>query len=343
MLVRWLGVASLFCLIQTPSFAEDREIAITIDDLPFVASGTNTPANYKRTHDRFMAIIKALVDNQVPATGFIIGGAIAQNEWPFLESFREQGFTLGNHTYTHRSLNSLTAKQYIADIDRADVKLAKIMTTPKYFRFPYLAEGSGKKKQEVQAYLAEHNYIIAPVTIDTKDYEFNARLYRIAYRNREKSIPQFKKNYLAYIWKQTLRAEKSAKKVEGQPTRQILLIHANLLNSYCLGDIIEMYKKNGYKFITLEEAMTGNTAPVINASGLVPVPKLETKKQVSFDYSIFKQLPFAYMVTSWYQGYQSLIKLELQIAHYSNYFPNESKHDVVLIANNALRFSYDRL
>lgn len=273
MLMRWLGVASLFCLLQNPCFAEDREIAITIDDLPFVASGTNTPSSFKRTEERFMAIIKALVDNQVPATGFIIGGAVAKNEWPFLEAFRNQGFTLGNHTYTHRSLNSITAKQYIADIDKADVKLASIMTEPKYFRFPYLAEGSGKKKQSVQEYLVAHQYTIAPVTIDSKDYEFNAQLYHIAYRNRAKNIGQFKKRYLAYIWKQTLRAEKSSKKVDGQPTKQILLIHANLLNSYCLGDVIEMYKKNGYKFITLEEALKGNTAKPVNASTLVPIPK----------------------------------------------------------------------
>lgn len=308
MLLRWLGVASFCCLFQTSVFAEDREIAITIDDLPFVASGTNTPANYKRTHDRFMAIVNFLVENQVPATGFIIGGAVASNEWSFLETFREKGFTLGNHTYTHRSLNSITAKQYIADVDKADKKLAAVMTTPKYFRFPYLAEGNGEKKKEVEAYLAEHQYTIAPVTIDSKDYEFNARLYRIAYRNREKSIPQFKKQYLAYIWKQTLRAEKSAKKVDGKPIKQILLLHANLLNSYCLGDIIEMYKKNGYKFITLEEALKGNTAQPIHDSALVPAPKLPEQHTLGSQepFQQLKQLPLAYVFVSWIQGYKEL-------------------------------------
>lgn len=270
MLMRALGIASLLYIIHNPCFAQENEIAITIDDLPFVGSGTSTPANLKRTQDRFMALIKTLIDNQVPATGFVIGGAVAKNEWDLLRAFRDQGLTLGNHTYTHRSLNGISAKKYIADIERADNVLTPVMTEPKYFRFPYLAEGKGEKKKEVQDFLAAHQYTVAPVTIDSKDYEFNARFYRIPYRNRAKSINQFKKQYLAFIWKQTLRAEKNAKKVEGQPVKQILLIHANLLNSMVLGDIIELYKKNGYKFISLADALKGNTAPVINDSTPAP-------------------------------------------------------------------------
>lgn len=279
MLMRGLGVALLLSIFNMPCFAEEREIAITIDDLPFVGSGTNTPANLKRTQDRFMAIVKALVDNQVPATGFAIGGAIAKNEWDLLQTFRDQGLTLGNHTYTHRSLNGMTAEKYIADIERADKVLAPVMSDPKYFRYPYLAEGNGEKKKEVQEFLAAHQYIIAPVTIDSKDYEFNAQFYRIAYRNRAQALKQFKKRYLAFIWKQTLRAEQKAQKYSGKPVKHILLLHANLLNSLCLNDVIAMYKENGYTFISLADALKGNTAPVINDSNLFPSSPEEIKER----------------------------------------------------------------
>lgn len=268
MLLRWSVVTLLLCALNTSGFAADeREIAITIDDLPFVGSGTSTPSSLKRTQDRFMAIVKALVDNQVPATGFVIGGAVAKNEWDLLETFRNQGFALGNHTYTHEGLGGMAADKYIADIERADKVLAPVMTEPKYFRYPYLSEGKGAKKQKVLDYLAERQYTVAPVTIDSKDYEFNAQLYRIPYRKRAQNINQFKKRYLAYIWKQTVAAEQRTKKVNGQPAKQILLIHANLLNSYCLADILELYKKNGYKFISLADALKGNTAQIVSDTG----------------------------------------------------------------------------
>lgn len=266
-----------FCLIScllffcNNGFCQTREIAITIDDLPLIASKMNTPANEQRATERFNRLITILKDNKVPATGFVIAGAIEKGQWVFLERFREAGFMIGNHTYSHYNLNQMDAKKYIADIDRADQILTPLFTEPKYFRYPYLAQGRKKNKLEVLNYLAEHHYVIAPVTIDSKDFEFNEQLYRIPYRSREKNLNALKTRYLAYIWKQTLRAEKRAGDTQG---RQILLIHANLLNSLVLDDIIQMYKKNGYTFITLTEALK-NPAPVLT----FPLPERELKSE----------------------------------------------------------------
>lgn len=233
-------------------FSQTREIAITIDDLPLVASKMNTPGNQQRATERFSKIIQALTDNKVPATGFVIAGAIGKGQWTFLEQFRDAGFMLGNHSYSHYNLNQMRAERYIADLERADKILAPLLTEPKYFRYPYLAEGNKHSRPQVLAYLSENHYKIAPVTIDSQDFRFNEQLYRVPYREREKYVYKMKNRYLDYIWKQTLRAEQRA---NGQPVRQILLIHANLLNSYLLDDIIQMYKQNGYKFISLTEAL----------------------------------------------------------------------------------------
>ncbi len=242
------------------AFGQEREIAITIDDLPLVASKMNTPANEARSIERFTNIVNAFKDNQVPVTGFVIAGAIEKDQWAFLQQFRDAGFELGNHTYSHPNLNGMSAEKYIADVDRADKKLSPILTSPKYFRYPYLAEGNKKTKPEVMEYLTEHGYTVAPVTIDSKDYAFNERVYRTPYRQREKFIAKIKQQYLDFIWKQTLRAEKFAK--PGVPAKQILLLHANLINSYLLNDVLQMYKQNGYKFISLTEALQ-NPAPEI--------------------------------------------------------------------------------
>ncbi|MFI4918266.1 MAG: polysaccharide deacetylase family protein [Legionellales bacterium] len=249
-------------LFSSLTNAQDREIAITIDDLPLVASRMNTPSNQQRSTERFTSIVQALQKYKVPAIGFVIAGAIEKGQWAFLEQFRQAGFMLGNHTYSHYNLNSMSAEKYIADIDRADKILAPIETEPKYFRYPYLAEGNKNTKQKVYDYLAAHHYTIAPVTIDSKDFDFNETTYKVPFHSRTNYINQLKPRYLAYIWKQTLAAEKRS---QGRNTKQILLIHANVLNSYLLGDILEMYQKNGYKFISLTEALK-NPAPVIKLS-----------------------------------------------------------------------------
>jgi len=248
-------------LFLSTCFAQDqvREIAITIDDLPLVASKMNTPGNIQRSTERFAKIVQAFKENNVPATGFVIGGAIGRGQWAFIEQFRNAGLSVGNHTYSHKSVDSMGAERYIADVARADKVLTPVMTTPKYFRYPYLAEGNKTSKPMVLAYLHANHYIVAPVTIDSKDFQFNEQLYKVPFRAREAYIEKIKPRYLDYIWRETLRAEKRA---NGQPVKQILLIHANLLNSYALNDVIQMYKKNGYKFISLNEALK-NPAPAL--------------------------------------------------------------------------------
>lgn len=262
------------------SFANNKEIAITIDDLPFVASKMDTPGNKQRATERFSRLVQFLTDNHIPATGFVIGGAIGKGQWEFLEQFKQAGLTLGNHTYSHFNLNTMNADKYIADVTRADQLLAPIMSEPKYFRYPYLAEGSKDKKAKVLAFLAENHYTIAPVTIDSKDFQFNEQLYKVPYRNRVEYINKLKPRYLDYIWHQTQRAENRA---NGKPVKQILLLHANLLNSYLLGDIIELYKKNGYQFITLTAALE-NPAPAL----IYPSEEKEEKKNDENYFSPFE-------------------------------------------------------
>ena len=248
---RNLYLTIISCLISLyQPISNAKEIAITIDDLPFVGGNNNDAGNMRRLHDRFMNILNSLNENHVPATGFIIAGAIGKGQWELLETFRNNGYELGNHTYSHANLNRLSAEQYIAEIGRADAILTPVMTTPKYFRYPYLAEGKGEKKAEVQDYLNKQQYTIAPVTIDSKDYMFNERLLHIPWRVRSQHLNEIKRQYLNFIWNQTVKAEKRA-----HYTKQILLIHANLLNSLFLSDVIKMYKDHGYNFIKLDEAI----------------------------------------------------------------------------------------
>lgn len=237
----------MFLTLCQSSYAAERVVALTIDDLPFVGPVHNKNGEI----NRFSQLVNQIEERKIPAMGFIIAGSIGPGQEQLLEEFKQKGFSLGNHTYTHINLNRVGANRYIEDLDKAENRLQGVMTYPKYFRYPYLAEGRGNDNQRVKDYLASHSYIIAPVTIDSKDYKFNGRLLSVNWRKRDVKLDAIKKDYLAYIDRQITETEK----MHSSETPEILLVHANLLNSHAMGDVIDLFQKRGYKFISLDEAI----------------------------------------------------------------------------------------
>jgi len=226
--------------------AQDRLIALTIDDLPFVGESKNFHLNM---------IIDSVKASAIPATGFVIAGKISPENWELLRKFREAGFGLGNHTLTHANLNKVDTETYIQEIEKADKILLPVLTEPKYFRYPYLAVSKGVKKDMVADYLISKNYQVAPVTIDSKDFIFNQLLLSVKENERRAFLEVLKPCYLNYIWQQTLQAEEHNRQARKPDQTQILLVHANLLNAYVLPDIINLYKENGFTFVSLQGAL----------------------------------------------------------------------------------------
>lgn len=237
---------SLLLFIQSLSHAYTRDVAITMDDLPFVGEAKNFHLDM---------IINTAKKEEIPLTGFVIANQIEPNNWEMLEKFKNAGLSIGNHTLSHTNLNTTNTEAYIHEIDKADKILAPVITQPKYFRYPYLAEGKGDKKQRVLQFLADKNYHVAPVTIDSKDFIFNQLLLSVPQNERRAFLNVLKPCYLAFIWQQTIKAEANDK-AQGKLGRpQILLIHSNLLNAYVLPDIIALYRENHFNFISLNAAL----------------------------------------------------------------------------------------
>lgn len=243
-----MGLILIALFLSTPHlcFAQKKTIAITIDDLPFVGDYRNFHLNM---------IIDSMKTLQIPITGFIIASEVRNDSWETLQKFRDAGFGLGNHTFSHANLNKVKSKKYIQEINRADKILLPVLTEPKYFRYPYLAMSSGRKKDKILCHLSKKNYHIAPITIDSKDFYFNQRLLSVPELDRRNYLNELKTFYLDFIWQQTLKAEEHDQFNHQAKQSQILLIHANLLNAYVLPDIIKLYKRKGYTFVTLEDAL----------------------------------------------------------------------------------------
>ncbi|STX28604.1 polysaccharide deacetylase [Legionella beliardensis] len=270
-LLRKFTLLILLLLSLNQSFAANREIALTIDDLPFVGNKKNFHLNM---------ILSTLKEYAVPATGFIVAGDIQSSNWTMLQKFRDAGFGLGNHTVSHANLNKVNTEAYLEEIELADQLLLPILTEPKYFRFPYLATGSGEKKEKVMQYLVDNNYQIAPITIDSRDFLFNRKLVAVPEEARENYLNELKPQYLDFIWQQTLKAQERSRRAHNPDQAQILLIHANLLNAYTLPDIINLYKEHGFTFVSLQEALkTFTYKPQVASKNNLHVDKaIETYK-----------------------------------------------------------------
>ena len=151
-----LLVAALALLTPTPAPAQDtppapspkREIAITIDDLPWATMGEETPATLAQFHPRLIAAMKAA---EAPVTGFVnegklvSGGKVDTSRVHLLKDWLDAGLDLGNHTYAHADLHAVGLEEYEADILRGEVFLRPLLAerdqAPRWFRHPYLRAG----------------------------------------------------------------------------------------------------------------------------------------------------------------------------------------------------------
>ena len=239
-----------------------RFIAVTIDDLPVVSTRGDLKTRREITRNLLSRIKKA----KVPAVGFVnenklyAGGERDETEIGLLRLWLDAGLELGNHTFSHRSLNNIEPEDYKNDILRGGLITKELLAASgkkmRYFRHPFLHTGlSMEVKADLDKFLAERNYTVAPVTLDNSDWIF-ARAYDNAFdRNDKKLMKQIGEAYVPYLEAKIDYWERQSLKVFGREVKQTLLLHANFINSVYFDDIARMLKKRGYEFVTLEEAL----------------------------------------------------------------------------------------
>src|SRR5436190_10756253 len=149
------------------------QFAITMDDFNW------RNAIYLSAEKRNQAILDTLAANRVKAALFVMGrNADDEEGMTLLRKWDGAGHLIGNHTYSHRSLNSnITAAEYESDILRAETILVGLSRYRKLFRYPMLKEGNTAiKRDHVRAFLKSHGYRIGHVTIDNSDWIIDHRL-----------------------------------------------------------------------------------------------------------------------------------------------------------------------
>ncbi len=259
----WFTTIFIYVLISVQLFAQNKKICITVDDLPTVSYGLNTPEfNLKLTQN----IVKAFKAYNVPAIGYVNeqklynNSKLVKSSVALLELWLQNGMELGNHTYAHIDFHRSTFNAYTSNIikgEKITKQLAKKYNTKlQYFRHPYLRIGlRASQADSLNLFLQKHGYIPAPVTIDNDDYLF-AYAYSKAFSKKDTTLMKtIGKDYITYMEQKLLYFENQSIKLFNRNISQTLLIHANLLNSKYLNELLAMIQSHGYNFVSQTEIL----------------------------------------------------------------------------------------
>lgn len=243
--------------------ASVRQIAVTIDDLPWATLGDATPATLAQSHPRLIAAMK---EAGIPIIGFVNEGKLVSGEKidtsrvHLLKEWVDAGFDLGNHSYGHADLHAVGLEAYESDILRGEVFLRPLLAErskkPEWFRHPYLRAGRTlEDKAALQAFLAEHGYRIAPVTVDTSDWVWAGAYRKAIAAGDSASMTRLREEYLPYMVSKLDYFEDQSIQLLGYNLPQILLMHANEINADTFGQLVAAIRARGYEFISLETAL----------------------------------------------------------------------------------------
>lgn len=249
----------LFAGIALSASAQQRSVAITIDDVPnvhlFEASSYSS------------GLLRRLDSLNVPVAIFINEGNLRLNKAfeknrSLLQSWISKRYvTVGNHSYSHPNMGEVGF-----DVFREQVLKGEELSRPmavnagknlEYFRFPFNGMGKDSVEQmRMQQFLTASRYISTPYTVESEDWLYT-QLYEKALKDGKPDEARAIGNrYVSLSLRLFDYFDSLAVAVAGKPVRQIYLCHDNRLNTDFLPALVQKLKQKEYRFIDLAEAMS---------------------------------------------------------------------------------------
>ena len=250
-----LVLSALLVCIVIQAAPSGRSVAITIDDLPRGGGSPTTLVDVLAMTDKLMTPFR---EQRIPVIGFVNAGNHgelgADGLRKVLDRWLDAGAELGNHTFSHPDINNVPLDQYADNILKGEPAIRAALVargkTLRFFRHPFLHAGpTPEVKKGLQGFLDKHGYRVAPVTLDNSDYMYAALYTRPEYRER------VRKEYVAYMESVVAFFETRSVEVVGREFPQVLLLHANQLNADVMPDLLAMFRRRGYSFVPLEQAL----------------------------------------------------------------------------------------
>lgn len=265
---RWLLLFATCCAFAAQAGEPDRRIAITIDDLPWQRIDRTPAAELPAWHARLVAQLRQA---GVPVTGFVnegkleVDGEVQPQRVAMLRDWLDAGFELGNHTHGHVDLHTVGLDAFKQDVLRGERVLRPLLaehgTAPRWFRHPYLRAGrTPEDRAALSAFLGEHGYRIAPVTVDNGEWVW-AFAYAAVLEGqpdtpaRAATLQRLREGYIPYMLDKVDYYERQSQALLGYALPQVWLMHANELNAVAFADLVAGVQARGYRVVALDEAL----------------------------------------------------------------------------------------
>lgn len=230
-------------------------VALTFDDLP--AAG-DLPEGETRAHIAATLAAELRAHHLKGVYGFVNSVDVAddEDEQEALRTWVRAGMNIGNHTWSHPSLTDVTAEVFEQDIVRNEPALAQYADGRdwRWFRYPYLCEGDTlHKRRAVRAWLKEHGYRIAQVTLNFDDDDWNDAYMRCEAKNDNDAIGWLRQSYLENA-AQFIRVGREEQRIAfGREIPNVLLLHETTFTTLMLPDLLEILHRQGFRYRTLAE------------------------------------------------------------------------------------------
>ena len=240
MLTRRSVLAGAAALAACGGGVPQKRVAITMDDF-------NLPSDPARARERDARIRSHL---PVRAAGFVSGKyeeSAAFDE--VLGGWATDGHILANHTYSHMWSSRHDTDTITADIARNHRLLVDRDGFQPYFRFPFLDYGRDRvQRLEYRAFLNGAGYRVAPVTIDTFDWNVTDRL-------AEGNRTRVRNYWLGAVMEEAEYAHALAVALGYLSMPHQMLVHHNALNALYLGDLVERMRAEGWEIVDAKTAL----------------------------------------------------------------------------------------
>ena len=250
------AIALSFAARAQTTSPQNPKVAFTFDDLP--AHGPLAPGQARR--DVVTSILATLQQEHIPPSyGFVNSYRLDHHPYQIeiLKAWHDAGQPLGNHTYSHEELDTMTAEAFARDIAANEPLLRKLDPDGDWhwFRYPYMEQGdTAEKRDGVLAWLHEHGYKVAEVSLNFQDYKWNDAYGRCNSRHDKPAIAALHDSYLAAADQSIAATRELSQKLYGRDLSYVLLLHVGSFDAKMLPELIALFRARGFQFTTLADA-----------------------------------------------------------------------------------------